>query len=1635
MSLHPLQASESIQTAYLRYLTTAFPIQDAGLAEQFRKQIQQAQRFVKGPYLESTPPFLTGATLDGLLREGVLCQNFRRLLGPSFPADRPLYAHQEAAIRKAVMARRNLMIATGTGSGKTEAFLVPILNELVQQAEQGRLKAGVRALLLYPMNALANDQLKRLRRVLAGFPGITFGRYTGETLEDKKKAKQHFVRCFPNEPRLPNELLSREEMRASPPNLLLTNYAMLEYLLLRPKDCELFDGAHAGHWRFLVLDEVHLYNGAAGVEMAMLVRRLRERVASSERGRLQCFGTSATLGAGEKDFQQLADFGEKLFDEPVEWIEHDKGRQDVVGPVRISMSSFGRPWGKPGPELYPAVERAIEQGPAASPAQLAAAAVAQGVPERVVQRAVQSFESAAGGEAVPAFLHEILAGDARLHALREDLSARGPRMLDDLSGTHVGPGGSEPLVSLVNLAVRARARSETLPLLPARYHLFVRALEGAYVCLSPSPQVLLDRAETRDIDGIPHRVFEAATCRRCGQLSLVGHSEDGRLSHPRTVFDEDRERPTFFQLLSPDSHAQAPGDEDEEVASGEPGLESNHEADSGNGEVLLLCARCGQLRPESELNFSCECAPATTTPWRVKPIPMKDGKVTRCPACGYRGVQPIQRFLTGQDATAAVLATSLYPKIPPATASVEAAPASPEDDDWNAGQDEPSSGSTPGHGRKLLCFSDSRQDAAYFACYLHGTYGQILRRRLLVHSLECHPKISQERWRLREWIKPLVDMADDLQLFRQHPSPEEKTRTLTTREKEAEAWRWVLQEVLSQDWRHGLPGLGLVAFEPVKPESWNAPGPLLNQPWCLTAEEAWELYRFLFANFTHQGAITFPDAVGPKDEAFAPRNREFHFRNEGVAPRKGILSWASPGKGKLNRRIDFLQKLHRRTAGKDADLELLRSVLASIWFRTLLDPKSSPGSFLVKTDMPEEGPVYRLSHDLLAVCGFREDGWWRCDRCGRVTRIHLRGVCPAYACKGELRPCDPARDFAGNHYLELYQSLPLIPMAVEEHTAQLTQVAAADLQERFLLGQVNVLSCSTTFELGVDIGELEAVFLRNVPPGTANYVQRAGRAGRRTESTAFALTFCQRRSHDLTYFHQPETMIAGAIRPPQLDLSNEKIVRRHVHAVALSWFFRRDRDFFGNLDNFFFSVQEDKNGPACLLDRLLQLPRDLEASLRKIVPGPLQAELGIEGWNWVENLVRAPDSLLRRAESVVQCDVAKLEEARDELFRAKKSGDHLLRAVRTIKTKDIIGYLANSGVLPKHGFPVDVVPLDLQHHGRAAGRLELERDLRLAIAEYAPDSEVVAGGFLWVSRGLKRVPNLEWPRRRYAVCDRCGRYHSQLHDVPGGFEACKSCGSPIEKTRRKGSFLIPIFGFQSDTKPPRRPSEYRPERTYASRVFFGGEGLPVVEGTLELGPALVHWKFCRNGSLAVINMAKFKVCQACGFATREAVSGQHKTLWSLDRRCGGKLTHWDLGHEFSTDLVDLRFQGKSENDAFWRSLLYALLEGTAEVLGVPRADLDGCLYPYGRTPGSPALVLFDDVPGGAGHAVRVGQELREILRAARDRVGGRCGCGDGPGGKGDTSCYGCLRNYRNQWAHQELQRGPIFEYLSRVLEG
>ena len=1617
--LDPIATASHLSETYRRYLKTVFPLRDQTLRKQYWRALDEPGTVTKGPLLEAQPPFLHGRSVEQLVEAGILDSEFRALSGSSLPITRPLYRHQELAIDKLVSLGRNIVVSTGTGSGKTETFLLPIMDHLLRERREGTLaKPGVRALLLYPMNALANDQLKRLRGLLRDFPSITFGRYTGETLETRTKALEVFRAQSPGETVPHNELLSREEMRDSPPHILLTNYAMLEYLLLRPRDSEFFDGATGDHWKFIVLDEAHIYTGATGIEMAMLLRRLKDRVTHGDENRLTCIATSATIGRGRPDFPEVAGFATELFGEPFEYVSDDPDRQDVVQAEREAVdaplvSGTHRPCNA-YVDAKAAIEAAAEGTAPDLPAILSLRASGLPVENRYTNLSLNQR------------LHALLEDDQRVAALRH-LLANGPLDLGHAAERVCGDS-DDPVValtSLVSLAVRAKPREESLSLLPARYHFFARALEGTYVCLDqhsssdePGRKLFLARHEECPVcaqEGRKRRVFELAVCTQCGSEYILGRTEDTEKGMRLASLKAGSfEVPEYF--LIGDQYVDDDAAEDEAALSDETAPETE--------ERLTVCIACGLIQDESS-RPGCNCGSAAAVRMVKATLKQNQTELKKCLSCGIRANREIvSRFLTGQDAPVGVLSAALYESLPsPQVAGAKGASAD---------------------GRKLLVFADSRQDAAFFAPYLRRSYERLLRRRLLIQALE-DPEARFGDLRIRDLSEFLLPEATSAGQF---------TPDQSRREREIELQRGLMLEFTSWDRRNTPEGVGLVAFRPVRPDTWTSPSPLAGAPWNLSDAEGLELIERLLDTLRHDMVVTFPTGVSPEDEEFAPRARAAFVRGYGSDSKADILSWEPMLRE--NKRSELLERILAKRAPQLSPEEravAARGLLKGLW-NHLTNPTSPWSPYFQIEQLGAAGAVHRLDFAMWEVVpGYHESlDWQRCSTCGAITRHSLLGVCPTRGCDGELEHFESSDPIIQqNHYRRLYESLRPIALTAEEHTAQWTSGEAARIQDSFIRGEVNVLSCSTTFELGVDVGELQAVLMRNVPPTTANYVQRAGRAGRRTDSAAFVVTFAQRRSHDFTHFKDPRRIVAGKVPPPVIALGNEKIVRRHIHSVALAGFFRWALSEYGlpfpGKVGPFFAPDDGETGPA-LLERFLAMrPKSISDAIQRIAPEELHEPLGLSDWTWSSQLLGGG---LAKAQDEVDTDVHLFEEriqqaSQDQDFR---TADRFNRIRKTVLDRDLLGFLASRNVLPKYGFPVDVVELQTKYAPTAEGkRLELSRDLRVALSEYAPGSELVAGGHVWIGGGLGmraiRDPagtSKAWDQWGYAVCQNCLRFNQDhLADEPP--TSCRQCGSSLKHGFQglRGVYVKPEFGFVASPDEPKKPGDGRPKRLYSSRVFFAdfskAENDEMLDANREPNE-LYTAVFARGGQLAVVNAGAlgtgFRVCERCGYGapsplshrgSRRARQSGHKDP-RTGRKCGGTLRPLHLGHTFETDVLAIGMHDPSAVDMdARRSLLYALLEGASVALGISRSDMDGVVF--GQSP-LPQVIIYDNVPGGAGHAKRIGERFPEVVETSLARILD-CECGR------ETSCYECLRNYSNQPYHDSLRRDLAIDLLTKLM--
>ena len=622
---------DEIRTRYENYLKTSFYFKDTSLRESFAQALRE-YNLMRKEIPEPARSFQSGDKARNLAKE--YFEDKANSLLPALRSDN-LYSHQEEAIRLVYGDKKNVVVATGTASGKTESFLYPILFELYRQHLADELqKPGVRALILYPMNALANDQRQRLGKICekltkagSGFKP-TFGQYIGETPEDEnsryKDFKKDFKRREEERQRLPGELIFRKEMRETPPHILLTNYSMLEYLLIRPDDSLLFDNGMGRHWQFIVLDEAHQYRGVKGMEMGMLIRRLKQRLRAGGRGdqSFRCIATSATISSDKSD----------------------------VG--KIAVAKFAG-------ELF----------------------------------------------------------------------------------------GEKDGFSAENIVFGKRKESEKQQ--PSRFHLFMRALEGAFLVReNGADKVVLNRIEGEN----SARPLEIALCGECGQHYYVGQVGGGSVAQ-EAIRDPSHENfGVDFYLPLPEEQSTK--------------------------DNLRLCRHCGKILKYSS---DCECGEAESLPVK-KCVAHKEHKdqLKKCEACGYsRGSlgDPVREIIHGTDGPNVVIATALH-------------------------------GLLSEENRKILAFADNRQEAAFFAWYAQDSYEKFRDRNLIWRALtHGNGEVS-----LDGLANSLQKICDENQVFPENEDSkdrERKVRAMIYREAVTEERRISLEGVGLAKWflklSKGLP--------------------------------------------------------------------------------------------------------------------------------------------------------------------------------------------------------------------------------------------------------------------------------------------------------------------------------------------------------------------------------------------------------------------------------------------------------------------------------------------------------------------------------------------------------------------------------------------------------------------------------------------------------------------------------------------------------------------------------------------------------------------------------------------------------------------------------------------------------------
>ena len=887
----------------------------------------------------------------------------------------------------------------------------------------------------------------------------------------------------------------------------------------------------------------------------------------------------------------------------------------------------------------------------------------------------------------------------------------------------------------------------------------------------------------------------------------------------------------------------------------------------------------------------------------------------------------------------------------------------------------------------------------------------------------------------------LVSQLDDLFRNKLHYTDEEAIK---------HAKATALWELLLVDGRNSGEGIGLFAFklnlerghyveDEMLEEALNGMG-FTN----VTASQFRDITSQVFTIFRMSPSIEYEalatDDAEEKKELLGYRQRSVYISmQEGKKkaedkpqfyPVRSFLPVEDDSSKKSS--VNSVVKYVKKALGYDTDKakEFLRVV-----FQMAIDE-----GILVANSNPEYPNTYLIKATDYALHSYKNLKFYKCKKCNTLTLYNINGKCTEADCDGELEECDVDNDaiYKNNYYRNEYINKPIEKLICREHTAQMNADEAKAIQDDFKSdnGKINFISCSTTFEMGIDLGGLNTVFMRNVPPTPSNYAQRAGRAGRRAETSAFILTFCGTSSHDYTYFAEPEEMIRGLVKPPYFVIDNDKIIMRHITATALSLYFRKP-EYQADFDSVEHFLDEDVTSK--FLAYIKSRPANLGNMIDKYVlkTNDLLEKYG--NFKWIESLDMSESALLSMNEGMKNLinlyKEASQYAADQHQWSLCKSYDEALRRLNT--RNSLITYFTKYNVIPGYGFPVDNVELYIYDYAKQdmSDEYNLSRDLSLAISEYAPGSEVIVNERKYTSRYLFLPHNgYSLPTTFYCECDKCHTINTspdKNYFIPGC--KCKYCNTALDTTGHKvKNFITPIHGFVADRK-NKNTKRMKPFKTYASDIYYIGDNLSTSEELNDVVEVTEH----KNEELLVLNENNFFFCPSCGYTNLDK---RHmlptKKYEHTEYRgkkctaCGSTLNLIHLGHSYRTDIIRVGFNNVPEmyDQDTAISVLFALLEGISMTYNIERNDIGGLVYSV--NPAKPYdLILFDTVSGGAGHVKRLKDDksLLEVLKNALKKVSQEC-CEE------DTSCYNCLRTYNNQRLHKHIKRGLAKAALTTIIK-
>lgn len=1595
--MNVFELREKLIADYSSYIRSFIRIRDARVDALVKSWLDQGVLW-PDPLIQLNPAFQYAGTIDDLVRDGLLHTECGRVFraGKDKGEGKPLrlYQHQAEAISKA-RAGRNYVLTTGTGSGKSLAYIVPIVDHVLRQGT-GR---GIQAIVVYPMNALANSQFGELHKFLRlGYPDgkgpVTFARYTGQESDEERNA-----------------------IVATPPDILLTNYVMLELILTRVYEKQLVKAAQG--LRFLVLDELHTYRGRQGADVALLVRRAREFFGAKQ---LQVIGTSATLaGSGTYEEQQaeVAAVATVLFGAEV-------APSDVIGET---------------------LQRATPEKDADDAA------------SREALRA--RLENA--GHTPPVTFRDFIADplsswiESTFGVVRDTsgrLRRRRPRSITGKDGaavelsrlTGVGEDRAKRAIEEALLAGYTCERNpETgFPAFAFRLHQFISRGDTIYASVEEEAARYLTLNRQQFVPGDRNKVLlPLVFCRECGQeyycIRRVEDAEAGTLVYlPRELSDRsgsDDAKAGFLYFNT--ENPWRSGTEEELLKLPEDWVE-----DTNQGP---------RVKPSRKKNLPRAVMVGT------------DGKESVQGVQGHFLESPF-RFCLHCRVSYDFRTTSDFGKL--TSLGTEGRSTATTILSLATIRHLRKEQSLDPRARKLLSFTDNRQDASLQAGHFNDFVEiGLLRSALLKACTAAGPTgISHEVLTQRVFDALGLPFAS----FSKDPDLKFQAKIQTER-----AFRDVIGYRLYHDlrrgWRVTSPNLeqcGLLEINYLSldelakdADSWQKLHPALAGA---TPETRFAVSKTLLDFMRRELAVQVDYLDPAKQETIQQQSSQRLIapwaldENEVLehastlyprSSRQGdsggnVFVTARSGLGLYLRRTGTFPDYHDRISTKEAN-EIIRQLLDTLRLAGLVE-------IVDEARNSDDVPGYRLPASAIVWCEGSGEKPFR-------DPIRVPGASEA---GGRTNP----------FFVHFYRSMAaeLAGFEAREHTAQVPYEDRLIREDRFRKAELPVLYCSPTMELGVDIAELNVVNMRNIPPTPANYAQRSGRAGR-SGQPALVFSYCTTGSpHDQYFFKRPERMVSGEVTPPRLELANEDLVRAHLQAIwlaesnlSLGTSLRDLLDVAGNEPSLAIldSVRDALRRPQPRLAAQVRAERILATFAKDLKEADwytsqwaeevfkqieLNFEAACERWR---NLCRAALAQQKTQNAIIM-DMSRSPEERRQAERLRREAESqykLLTETQNILQSDFYSYryFASEGFLPGYNFPR--LPLSAYIPGRRTQQRDefLSRPRFLAITEFGPRAVIYHEGSRYLINKAILPLGQDGPVfGQLKRCTACGYLHPVTN--PPGPDLCENCQTSLD------SLLTPMLRLQNvstrrkdkinsdeeerlrlgyETQTGFRYAVYRGVKSHQTAIVRSS-GTPLCQ--LNYGHAATLWRINLGWTRrADKNQFGFVLDIERGYWQRNDLMPDDDDIDQLTRRVERVIPY--VEDRRNSLIIE---PNTAQTPEVITSLAHALKNAIQVVYQLEDDELACELLPNGNAPRS--ILLYEAAEGGAGVLRRLLRDPQAFPMVAREALrlchfnpdtGEDEGHAPGVSEICEAACYDCLLSYSNQLVHRLLDRKAIRDIL------